>query len=146
MNWSEIKQQIYFYDGSLRDVIIKDTTASDWEKWINFVNENCKVDWLNGKTVKNEPKIKFDIVNEFFEGNEDYSSSANILLDKILMNVHFFKSTEIKFDIDPRDFHTITQHEQFMELLGGMAKAINKSVLITGENEPEQILITIQAS
>jgi hypothetical protein len=26
-----------------------------------------------------------------------------------------------------------------------MAKAINKSVLITGENEPEQILITIQA-
>ena len=60
-------------------------------------------------------------------------------------NRDFFKSTEIKFDIDPKDFHTITQHEQFMELLGGMAKAINKSVLITGENEPEQILITIQA-
>jgi PHD/YefM family antitoxin component YafN of YafNO toxin-antitoxin module len=33
-----------------------------------------------------------------------------------------------------------------MELLGGMAKAINKPVLITGENEPEQVLITIQAS
>ncbi len=141
--WPELKQSIYYYDGSLRDIYVLNTTAHDWKNWINFVNENCIVDWLNGKTLKSESKITFDIVNEFFEGNEDYSSSANILIDKIQLNVHFFQANEIEFDLDPKDFHTIDHHNKFLEVMKLMSIAIQKPIIITPENEREKVLLTI---
>lgn len=44
MNWKYLKDKIYFSDGSLRDIFISDTTCSDWEKWVQYVNKNHHVE------------------------------------------------------------------------------------------------------
>ena len=45
MEWQYLKNKLYFVDGSLRDIYVKDVSREDWEKWINFVNENYEVEF-----------------------------------------------------------------------------------------------------
>ena len=40
IDWRELKNKIYYLDGSLRDIYIHGTTRDDWQKWVDFVNEN----------------------------------------------------------------------------------------------------------
>jgi len=34
MAWENIKQNIYYSDGSLRDIYILNSTRADWKKWV----------------------------------------------------------------------------------------------------------------
>ncbi|ARS42457.1 hypothetical protein CA265_23485 [Sphingobacteriaceae bacterium GW460-11-11-14-LB5] len=47
MNWELLRKKIYYIDGSLRDVYIKDTSMEDWEKWIDLVNTKYEVKFYN---------------------------------------------------------------------------------------------------
>jgi len=49
MNWKELKDEIYYWDGSYRDIYVLCTSLTDWEKWITYVNANYKINWFNGK-------------------------------------------------------------------------------------------------
>jgi hypothetical protein len=42
-SWEKIKENIYFLDGSLRDIYKNETTENDWKKWIDYVNKNYKI-------------------------------------------------------------------------------------------------------
>ena len=107
MNWKKLKDKIYFWDGSWRDIYIPNTTEKDWNKWINFVNENYQVDWYNGKAEADQNKIDFNVILEYWNGNHDLCSTAKIFIDKIQINAHFFDDQEIENDIDPREFKSI---------------------------------------
>lgn len=54
MNWKDLKDKIYYWDGSWRDIYVQESTRDDWENWINLVNANYKIDWYNGKTERDE--------------------------------------------------------------------------------------------
>jgi hypothetical protein len=93
-NWDKIKRNIYFIDGSLRDIYINNITENDWEKWVNYVNENYTINW-NGKN-----KIDYKTVKNNWSNNIQ-SETANIFIEKIQINNHFF--TEFENDIDPKE-------------------------------------------
>jgi len=38
MNWKELQQEIYFKDGSLRDIYIYEIAFDDWVIWSNMVH------------------------------------------------------------------------------------------------------------
>jgi len=44
MNWQTIKDKIYYGDGTLRDIYVLNISKEDWAKWIQFVNQNCRVE------------------------------------------------------------------------------------------------------
>ena len=144
MNWEEIKNKIYVWDGSWLDIYVQDTTRADWEKWAQYVNREFKIDWYNGKTEKDESKIDFNVIREFWDGNHDLSSTVKVFIDNIQVNAHFFDETEIENDIDPREFNSIEDHIKLIEYLKGISNTLQKEVTVTPENCPEVILMKIK--
>jgi hypothetical protein len=59
--WDGIKHRIYLVGDSLRNIYINNTTEKHWGKWINYVNENYKINW------NNKNKIDFEIIKKQLE-------------------------------------------------------------------------------
>jgi len=144
MNWQILKEQIYIWDGGWLDIYIFNTTIKDWEKWAQFVNENYKVSWYNGELNKTETKINFEVIKKFWAGNLDFQSTVMVFIGDIQVNAHFFLSTEIENDIDPREFNDMEDHNALIKYLKGISRILDKEVIVTPENCPEIVLISVK--
>jgi len=143
MNWQEIRDELYYIDGSWRDIYIQNTTKEDWRLWSAYVNEHHKVKWLNGKTNTTEDRIDFDVILEFWNGNHDFCSIARVFIDTLQINAHFFTHSEIENDIDPREFNGIEDHIRLVKYLADLSDLLRKEVIITPENEPDVVLLKV---
>jgi len=143
MNWTDLKDTIYIWDGSWRDVYVLNATKDDWKKWINYVNQNYKIDWFNGKTEQDENKIDFAVIEEFWSGNENLTSTAIIHIAGIQINAHFFSEHEIENDIDPREFNSIEDHEKLIKYMTDLSTLLGKKVILTPENVHEMALMEV---
>lgn len=145
MNWNLLKDKIYLWDGGWLDIYVHSTSANDWKIWTNYVNQNFKIDWYNGKAKRNESKIDFSVIQEYWSGNHDLCSSAKIFIDdNIQVNAHFFDDSEIENDIDPREFKSIDDHNKLIQFLKGLSLEFEKEVTVTPENSPEIVLIKVK--
>jgi hypothetical protein len=70
MHWTKLKEQIYFEDGSWRDIYVLNTTARDWEKWVDLVNRKYQVEFWDVKTNLRTDKIDFIIVKEYWDSSD----------------------------------------------------------------------------
>lgn len=143
MNWTELKSNIYYWDGSWRDIYILHTNKQDWEKWVNYVNENYRIDSYNGKEDKKENAINFSVIKEKWNGSSDFLSTAKVFIDRIQINSHFFIDTEIENDIDPREFNSLEDHNRLIKYMTDLSILLDKEVILTPENEQETILIKV---
>ena len=147
MIWEKIKTDIYYSDGSLRDIYVLDSTIEDWKKWIDFINENYQVKFKyfdNQGNKKIESKINFDEVSKYWNNYEN-SISAEFLVGEVLLKCYFFSIDEIENDFFPEEVKTIEQHNLIIEYLKSISKILNKEVILTPENYSEGFrkLITI---
>ena len=147
MIWEKIKTDIYYSDGSLRDIYVLDSTIEDWKKWIGFINENYQVKFKyfdNQGNKKIESKINFDEVSKYWNNYEN-SISAEFLVGEVLLKCYFFSINEIENDIFPEEVKTIEQHNLIIEYLKSISKILNKEVILSPENYSEGFrkLITI---
>lgn len=146
MDWKSLKEKIYYLDGSLRDIYVKDTTRNDWEKWIDLVNNNYNVEFYNGQTEKKENRIDKNIVFDYWERKTDILNTATIKLDTIIIKCYFFIEEEIENDIAPTEINSIDDHNKLLSYLKDISKTLDKKVMLTpesySENEPK--LITIE--
>lgn len=117
MNWNQLKNKIYVWDGGWLDIYVQNTSSIDWEKWTQYVNQNFRIEWYNGKTENVESRIDFNVIQEFWNGNHDLASTAKVFIDDIQINAHFFEPSEIENDIDPREFRSIDDHHKLIEYL-----------------------------
>jgi hypothetical protein len=139
MKWQELKEKVYYLDGSWRDIYIPNITKEDWKLWAAYVNENYKIEWLNGKTNTIDNKINFDVILEYWNGNPDLCSTAKIFIDKIQINSHFFDDNEL----DPREFNGIEDHVKLIKYLTDLTNLFQKEVLLTPENEHDTVLLKV---
>lgn len=144
MDWFELKDKIYCWDGSWRDIYVLQASRSDWKKWADYVNQNYHIDWFNGKTNRDENKIDFNVIEEFWSGNHDLCSTAKVFLDKIQINAHFFDGgAEMENDIDPREFNSIEDHYKLIKYMTDLSSILDKEVVLTPENEHETVLMKV---
>ncbi|QNF32125.1 hypothetical protein HUW51_05040 [Adhaeribacter swui] len=143
MNWTDLKEKIYYQDGSYRDIYVLQTNVADWEIWIDYVNKNYRLDWFNRKTDKSENQIDFGVIKEFWSANHDLYSIAKVFIDKIQINAHFFDSTEMESDIDPSEFNSIKDHDKLIKYISDVSKLLDKELILTPENEPKTILFKV---
>lgn len=143
MNWFRLKENVYYTDGTLRDICVKLTTREDWKIWVDYINENYRVIWYNSKTEKEENQIDFQIVEDYWNGNEDSLSTAKIFIDKIQINAHFFDDSEIENDIDPKEFIAIEDHEKLIKFMSEVSILLEKEIILTPENEHEIVLFKV---
>lgn len=145
MNWNQLKDKIYVWDGGWLDIYVHSASTNDWKVWTDYVNRNFKIDWYNGKTKRDESKIDFSVIQEYWEGNGDLCSTAKVFInDNIQINAHFFDNSEIENDIDPREFNSINDHNNLIKFLKNLSNKLKKEVTVTPENCPEIVLIKIK--
>ncbi len=145
MNWGKLKEELYYLDGSLRDIYVKETNIEDNQKWIEYVNSFFRIECFDEITNKIENKINFKRVDKYWKGEIESIVCAKVFIDEnIQINNHFFCYSEIENDIDPTEIKSIEDHNRIVDYMKGMSKLLNKRVILTPENTPEIILMKIE--
>ncbi|CAA9200175.1 hypothetical protein [Flavobacterium collinsii] len=146
-NWNEIKW-IFETDGSLRDIYVKNVKIEDWKILINYLNKNHIVKY--GTTGENKEINKIDLeylihyLND--ETGELEAKIASIIIDDIMINLHFFSIDEIELDIDPKEIYSFVNYRKILDFMVQLSELLDKPVILTGENQSEFPLINVDFS
>ena len=144
MHWTDLKKDIYFEGGSLRDLYVLDTNVTDWEKWVEMVNRRYIVEFWDAKTDSKANKIDFEIVQEYLDSNGQREVvTATINLDSLTIKCYFFDDSEIENDIDPREFKTVDDHVKLIQYINDISVSLDKEVIVTDENTKDLVLIRV---
>ncbi len=143
MNWVTLKDKVYYLDGSLRDIIVSNTTKDDWKIWVDFINKNYKTSFYVYETEKATDKIDYSKMLDYWNGKTDCAAMITIYLDNIIIKCNFFDPQEIENDIAPKEFISIADHKLLMTYMKGLSKVLNKKVILTPENSKEVILLSV---
>ena len=134
MSLGKLRENIYYLDGSLRDIRALNTNRNDWKNWIELINKNYIVEFYNGQTQKIENRIDQELVFDFWDGKTDLFNTATIKLGSIILKCHFFDEEEIENDFNPLQINSIEDHKILIEYLISVSCAIHKKVIVTPEN------------
>jgi hypothetical protein len=143
MNWEDIKEKIYYLDGSLRDIYVQDVTKADWKNWTDFVNTNYKTSFYTYETEIKKENIDLNKILEYWNGQIDNCATATVFTGNIKINAHFFTDLEIENDITPKEIISIDDHNILLEYMIGVSNELDKKVILTPENMPDVILISV---
>lgn len=143
MNWKTIKENIYFEDGSLRDIVIYNTTKDDWKKWVDYVTTNYNVSTCEYETDTTKDSIDFGYILDFWAGNNECNATTSVALDKTVINAHYLTELYFENDIDPREVTSEQDHNSIMKYMTDISKLLNKKVIMILENSPEIVLVTV---
>ncbi|SIR50971.1 hypothetical protein [Pontibacter lucknowensis] len=144
-NWKSIKEEIYYEDGSLRDIYVFDTNKEDWKAWGSLINEKYKVEFFNGRTQQVEDRINVEELLKYFSAPEDFKdvNKARIKLGKVTIICQLHYESEMESDIDPKEVKSEEDHHAILEYLKTVASTLKKKVVVTSEMEPEDILLEV---
>ena len=133
-NWELLKENIYYRDGSLRDIYIRNTTKEDWKLWSEMVNSTYKITFFSGERNLSTDKIDIYEVYDYWDGKSDLCLTATILIGNIVVKAHFFSEEEIENDITPSDINSHDDHLLLVNYLRAISTALGKKVVLTPEN------------
>ncbi|AWI26827.1 hypothetical protein [Flavobacterium pallidum] len=143
-NWNDIKW-IFEPDGALRDIYVTNINVDDWKNLIDFLNNEFVIRF--GITQHNFQLNKIDknYALQYLTSRTDQmeSKTISIILDDILINCHLFSNSEIEFDIDPTEIKSETELNKIIAFMKSISKQLRKQIFLTGENDQEFPLITI---
>ena len=141
LEWIKLKEDIYFEDGSWRDLYVLNANMEDWKRWVDYVNQNYRIEWYDVKTETTKNQIDYDVINQYFTEAKSLGSLARIFIDKIIINCHFFCETIIENDIDPSEIKSFEDHQKILIYMTDIANILDKEVRLTLENMEEIIFI-----
>ena len=146
MKWQILKEKIYYWDGSWRDIYVHDTTKKDWQIWADFVNKNYRTSFHIYDTEVRTDNVDLTKVFDYWAGLQENCSTATVYLDNIKVNAHFFTDEELENDITPDEINSIEDHNKLVEYMVGLSTALNKNVVLTVENAPDIVLISVNGN
>jgi len=146
MNWQKLEENIYYMDGSLREIYIHGTTKNDWFVWAAFVNENYKTLFYNSENKEIDDKIDITKAFEYLEDPDKGRCHASIFIDDIQVQAYFFAEEEIENDISPVEIKSVDDHLKLANYMINLSKLLNKKVILTPENSPEIELIIVSCN
>jgi hypothetical protein len=140
MDWQDCKKAFYV-DGTLRDVYVRDTTAADWDVFLEAVSSKITATFIDG-----EPHPLPTHASEIFELNHEKSFLLEILLGQVKMLCYFFIEEEIELDIDPSEVTSQAELDAIVDVLALIGRALGRDVILTDENFPTSIWFVFDAS
>lgn len=141
--WQYLRRKVYVLNDSYLEMYIKESTAHDLEKWINWVNQNCFVGWNNPLSDKVELAINFELVKRGWQSPELYESYATIHLDEVEVHVGFYSESEFIHEINPGTICSIEDHHRLMNYCKTISLLLGKEVMITPEGLEKDVLIRV---
>ena len=143
MNWQQLKEHIYYEDGSLRDIYIRNASPAAWKRWIYFINKNYDVRFMIGEALSG-PQIDPDVVTAHWKDPGQDHPSASILISGITMMTYFFSPDQIENDITPKEITCMEDHDQLLQYLKSVSNLLGRPVELTEESygdSPKALLI-----
>ncbi len=132
MDWNQVSGE-FEPDSGLRDILIFETTASDWEAVLNYVFGRHPLPEIRTNQNRVEPPIDLNQILNL--RRDDPRTSMFVPLGSTTLNCHFFEESTIEFDLDPKEMRRELLGE-LIEFMAGIGKATNKPVFLTHEAEP----------
>lgn len=143
MDWQILKDKIYYWDGSWRDIYVHNTTKEDWQTWADFVNTNYRTSFHIYDTETRNDKVDLTKILDYWNGTKENCSTATVYIDDIQLNAHFFTDEEIENDITPNEINSLDDHNKLMDYMTRLSKVLNKTVVLTPENQSDFVLISV---
>lgn len=139
IEWEKIKEDIYFEDGSLRDIVVDKITKNQWIKLVDIISLNYNIEvFYNGELISND--LSHTLFQEIFISDEYYY--ANVDVSGINLHLYFFKDY-LEMDILPKEVNTINKHQAIVDFMSIISVNIESSIKMTCENMPEICLMEV---
>ncbi|MEH7351465.1 hypothetical protein [Gottfriedia acidiceleris] len=141
-NINEVINQVFFVDGSLRDIYVFNVDLDEWQKLYEFVhrshwNITCNKDGQISEYRNTN-------VNKLFKEKENHSIMMAININGILINCYFFSDTEIEFDLDPKEIKSESDVKSVFEFMKKISKLLGKESILTLESDPDNPLVKVR--
>ena len=135
---ADILKEVFYQDGSLRDVYVRETTGDDWQKLITFLESGeyqvtYKLDGTEGPLPSDFSDIEKHI--------GELGQLLSIYIEGVRMNSHFFGTQEIELDLLPDEVDTEEKAESVFRFMAEMGRLLGKEVILTPENGREYVMV-----
>ncbi|PFH82606.1 hypothetical protein [Bacillus sp. AFS088145] len=113
----EALNQVFFVDGSLRDIYVFNVDLDEWQKLFEFVNRS---NW-NITLYKDGQIFEYGntTVKLLFKEKEKHNITMTINIKGILINCYLFSETEIEFDLNPKEIKSESDVNIVFDFLKG---------------------------
>ncbi|HKO41927.1 MAG TPA: hypothetical protein VJU84_01450 [Pyrinomonadaceae bacterium] len=137
-NDADILRDVFYRDGSLRDIYVLETTNDDWQKLLTFLNSGkYKVAYELDSTEKPLPSDFSEIQKCMGEVRQLLS----IYIEGVRLNCHFFCTDEIELDLAPNEVDTEETAEAIFRFMAEIGRLLEKEVILTPENGQEYVIV-----
>lgn len=124
-------------DGALRDFYILETTAKDWDAFLQFVaGFGGAVSFEVDGQASPLPKS----FEEGFKLRQEASVCLYVSIAKGGLACHFFTDQEIELDFRPNLFQSGPEWLELAAFLQGMVNAVGKPGIVTHENDQAGVI------
>jgi len=139
VTWDQISAAFAF-DGSLRDIYILAATLQDWQAVWSVLREHVPPPTYSINGVFGPmPADMGDILDA-----AGAPHLVSLRLGPMLINCHFYSSSEIELDVDPREVANSDAAEQLLDFMSSLGRATGKDVLLTEENHPQYEFLRVR--
>ena len=144
MNWETIKSKIYLYEGQLKEIVVYNTSEEYWKKWIEYVNDNYKLEWNYYDEMKFN-KIDFNRIKYFWDHPEKcYQTSCIFYIDNIQIGECFWEPNTLVNFFWPYDIITENNHNKIIEYMKNVSKIMENDIFLNDENQSRNQLFCYQ--
>ena len=132
-------------DGSLRDIYVRDAHEQVWAAFLAALSGSAF------RYLVTHGDRPLDRLFTTFEAAAALRKTDSVLLQidlspTLTANCHFFSAEEIELDIDPRHLPDAAAVSKVVEFMEWLARAVNRPVLLTSENQPQHVIVRVDAA
>ena len=139
-DWNSVKNE-FEADGSLRDLLVLDTSEDIWNSLISAVsNSPYSSSFRHSDNIVQLPQTFAEI--KTLQESEPTILSIDIG-NRITLNCHFFVSVEIELDLDPKEMNNENDYLCLMGFLSWLHAITKLSVIVTHEGSPEMEILKL---
>lgn len=129
-------------DGALRDIYVHDTTIEHWRTLFDVLRATYRLEYSVDGTSRPLPAI----VDEAFTTRDTASPSLHFRVGGIVVACHFFTTTEIEFDISPREVTSQAALDELLGFLRLVGDTLGRAVIMSYESDEQHPFITYEPS
>lgn len=129
-------------DGALRDIYIHGTTIEHWRTLFAALRATYALEYSVDATARALPAV----VDEAFTTRDIANPSLNFQVGGIVVACHFFTTTEIEFDISPREVTSQAALDELLGFLRLVGDTLGRAVIMCYESDEQHPFITYEPS
>ncbi|MEK5407648.1 protein export chaperone secb [Paenibacillus sp. FSL W8-0439] len=140
MNYDEVANEVFFKDGSLRDIYILDTDIQIWAIIFEYLESNE----INYRVTIDGLITRIRDIAELLRIKKEASIGITIEYSEIDICGHFYEGNVIEFDISPIQIDSEKKIDILMNFLKSLSRKLNKTIIITLEMTMEEVLVRVE--